>query len=112
MDRSTTSEIETAQLVYPTIGIPSPAGNGIVDDRCPDKDENDAREHATTLSYSADGESRSDGSEHTLENCEEKIGNIAALLSQNTLETEVIEVTDEFVGGLGEGKRITPEEPL
>jgi len=47
-----------------------------------------------------------------LENCEEKIGNIAALLSQNTLETEVIEVTDEFVGGLGEGKRITPEEPL
>jgi hypothetical protein len=112
VDGSTSSEIESAQLVDPTVGVPRPAGNGIIDNGCPDKDEDDGRKHTTTLGDSANGESRGNSSEHTLENGKEKIGNVAGFLGKNTLETKVVEISNEFAPGPGKGKRITPEEPL
>src|SRR5579859_1025761 len=49
------------------------SGDGIVDDCCPDKDEDATGEHAATFSCGADGESGSNCREHTLENSEEEI---------------------------------------
>lgn len=54
-------------------------------------------------------------SEHSLEDGEQEIGNLVTSYgrrSQNTLEAEVVEVTDVAAGCVGEGQRITPEEPL
>lgn len=42
VDGSTTSEVETAQLERPTVGVPGPVGDGIVHDGGPDENEDDA----------------------------------------------------------------------
>lgn len=58
---STTGEVKTSELEYPTRWVPGPAGNRIVDDGGPDKHEDDARKHATTLGNSANSKSNTDG---------------------------------------------------
>lgn len=112
MDGSTTGEIETSENKHPTVCVPCPAGDGIVDEGGPDEDEDTARKHASSFRGGADSEGGGNCREHTLENSEGEIRNIAGLLCQNTLETEVVEVTDEGTRSLGEGEGISPEEPL
>ena len=112
MDWSTSGKIKTTENINPTIGIPCPTGDRIVDNGCPDEDEDDTRKHATAFSSSANCESWSDGSEHTLENGECQVGDVSSLLSQNTFISKVLEIADERAGSVGEGKGITPEEPL
>lgn len=55
--RSTTCEVETSELEYPTGCVPGPAGNRVVNDGGPDEHEDDAREHAATLSDGANSKS-------------------------------------------------------
>lgn len=112
MDRSTSSKVKATKNENPAIRIPSPAGDGVVDDCCPDEDEDATGEHAATFRGSADRERGSDGCEHTLENSEKEIRDFAAWLCQYTPETDVVHVANESAGGLGEGQGITPEEPL
>lgn len=66
VDRGTTSKVEGAEFIKPAGRIPSPAGERVVDERAPDKDENDAGKQSTTFGSSTDGESWGDGSEHAL----------------------------------------------
>lgn len=47
--RRSTGEIETTHHVNPSVRIPRPAGNRIVDDRRPNEHKDDAREHTTSL---------------------------------------------------------------
>lgn len=54
----TTGEIETAHDKGPAVGVPGPVGNRVVDDGGPDKDEDDGREHAATVSSGTDSEGR------------------------------------------------------
>src|ERR1700737_203591 len=68
MDRSAPCEIETTHLVYPAVRIPSPASDRVIDEGSPDENENHARKHASAFRSSADGEGRSNSSEHALEN--------------------------------------------
>jgi hypothetical protein len=56
MDWSSACEVKSAHLVGPSCGVPSPAGNGVVDYRCPDEDEDAAGEHAASVCCSADCE--------------------------------------------------------
>lgn len=56
VDGGTTSEVETAHLQGPSLEVPGPESNGIVDDRGPDEDEDVGGEHATTISDSANSE--------------------------------------------------------
>jgi len=54
--RGAAGEVEPAQLVDPAGGVPGPAGDGVVDDRGPDEDEDYAGEHAAAVSGGSDGE--------------------------------------------------------
>ena len=58
MNGSTSSEVEATHLEGPAIGIPGPIGNWIVHDRGPDEDEDNGREHASTVGGGTDGEGR------------------------------------------------------
>lgn len=56
-----------------------------------------------------------DGGEHALVNTEHERGNTVGTngrLAFNAFESKVSEVTDERIGTVAEGERITPEEPL
>jgi hypothetical protein len=56
-----------------------------------------------------------DGSEHCLVPCIQEIRKSSAAnrgLSKYILEAEVVKSTNELAGVVGEGKRVTPEEPL
>ena len=64
------SEVQAAHLRDPAVGVPCPAGDGVVDEGCPDEDEDDAGEHAASFGCCADGQGGSDGCEHALEDTE------------------------------------------
>lgn len=102
VDGSATREIETSQDEDPTVGVPSPARDGIVYNGGPDKDKDTTWKHASSLCGGADSKCRCNCSEHTLEDSEGKIWNIAGLLCQHTSETEVVKVAYERAGSLGE----------
>lgn len=134
MHRGSTSEIDAAQSGDPASGIPSPTSDGIVDDGRPDKHEDHAREHPTSFGDSTHGKSNArlmishaipqqqfgrlvlrDGSEHSLVDGKEQVWYSAATdrrLRQDVTEANVGQVSDESPGGVGEGQRISPEEPL
>jgi len=96
-------KVETTEDINPTIGVPRPAGNGIVHNGRPDEDKHDARKHSSPFSGGADGEGWGNGSEHALENGKGEIGNIAGLLTQHTLEPKVVEIANKRAGSLGKG---------
>ena len=50
-------EVEPAKDKGPPVGVPGPAGEGVVDERCPDEDEDDGGEHAAAVGGGADGQS-------------------------------------------------------
>jgi hypothetical protein len=104
VDRSTTGEIETSENKHPTVWVPRPTGNGIIDDSCPHEDEDAAREHASAFRSSANGKCGSNCGEHTLEDGEGEIRDVAGLLCQNAVETKVLEIANERTGGVGESK--------
>jgi len=80
VDRSTTGEIETSENKHPTVWVPCPAGDGIIDNGCPYEDEDAARKHSSSFSGSADGKCGSNCCEHTLEDGEGEIRNVTGLL--------------------------------
>ena len=104
MNGCAAGKVETTEDKNPAIGVPCPAGNGIVHNGGPDEDKHNARKHASTFGGGADGESWGNSSEHTLENSEREIRHIAGFLTQDALETEVVEIANETAGGLGEGQ--------
>lgn len=56
-----------------------------------------------------------DGSEHSLVDGEKKIRNLGATDgggTQDILETKVAQVSNVLAGGVREGERVAPEEPL
>ena len=56
VDGSSTGEVEAAKDEGPAVGVPRPAGDGVVYDGRPDEDENHNRTKTTALSNSTDGE--------------------------------------------------------
>ena len=56
VDGRTSREVKAAELERPPIGVPSPAGNGVVNDRRPDEHEDHDRPETTTLSNGANGD--------------------------------------------------------
>jgi len=58
MDGSTTGEVEAAHLEGPAVWVPCPVGNGVINDGSPNKEENDHGPHTSTISSTANGESR------------------------------------------------------
>lgn len=128
-----TGEVEPAELVDPAGGVPGPAGDGVVDDRGPDEDEYDAREHAAAVGSGSDGYGGAgeglladyretgrekhvrDGCEHSLVDSVQQIWDLWTAhtrLCEDIVEAEVREVAQEGARGVRERKGIAPEEPL
>jgi hypothetical protein len=109
------SKVKSSHLEDPSRRIPGPASNRVVDDGCPDEHEDNARKHAATFSNSTDCKSYCDGCEHALVDSKHKIGDLRRSnrwCSEDISEAKVFQVTNVFAGSVGEGERITPEEPL
>ena len=56
VDGATAGEVVAGQVEEPAVGVPSPVGDGVVDDGGPDEHENDGGKHAAAISDSADSE--------------------------------------------------------
>lgn len=54
MDRSTTSKVETTEFERPAVGVPSPAGDGVVDDGFPYEHEDEDWTKFATFSNGTD----------------------------------------------------------
>ena len=78
MDGRSTCEIKPAKDKRPSIGVPRPAGDGVVDDGGPDEDENHNRAETTAFSDGTHGEGGGDGSEHKLIDAEKNGWNAGA----------------------------------
>lgn len=72
VDWCSTSKVETAHDERPASSIPCPAGNGAVDKRKPDKDEDENRSHPAPLSKCSDSNDDSDDGKHPLIDTEEE----------------------------------------
>ena len=55
MNGSSASKIQPTHLEDPSRWVPGPARNRVVDDGCPDKHVDDARQHTSSLGDSSNG---------------------------------------------------------
>lgn len=63
MHRRASGEVEAAEYGGPATGIPGPAGDRVVDESCPHKEEYDCGSKSTTFSYGAGSHGGSVGEE-------------------------------------------------
>jgi hypothetical protein len=96
MHRGAACKIETPHLVDPTIRIPSPACDRVVNEGCPYKYKNHAWEHSTALRSSADSQGGSNGSKHALKDRVREIADIHSGLSEDAFEAKVLKITDKL----------------
>jgi hypothetical protein len=59
VDRTAAGKIVAGEVEEPAIGVPSPVGDGIVDDGRPEEHENNSGEDTTSVCHSTNGKSRS-----------------------------------------------------
>jgi hypothetical protein len=115
-DGSTTCVVEDTPAECPSVPAPRPACNRAVDEGCPEEDEDEEWDEATTLCDSAGDNGGGDGAELHLVEGEEEIGNESRSRTGDgecVHETEFVEVTNEAVGcGVAESQRVSPEVPL
>lgn len=115
MHGGATGKVQHTHLVRPSIRVPSPTGDGVVDNSGPNKDEDDAWEHAATLGDGAGSKGDGHGGEHALVDGEEHIRDVSGAHrgpGQDIFETKVGQVTDEGARRVRKGEREAPEEPL
>lgn len=101
MHRGTASEVKSTHLVRPSIGVPGPAGDGVIDDSGPHEDEDDAGEHSAALGDGAGRKGHGQGGEHALVDGEEHVrymGRTDRRPGQDIAEAKVCQVTNEGPG--------------
>lgn len=130
VDGRTTGKVEGTESTTPTVGTPSPGGDGTVDDGQPDKDKDHDGSDSCSFSETTNGEDDSDERKHALVGGKDDSGESSRSGSGFTVDThqaKVFESTDESGSSvrdtlnrrenihrsvIGEGQRVTPEEPL
>lgn len=134
MDGSSTGEVNAAHPRHPAGRIPSPTGNGIVDDGRPDEHEHDTWEHPAAFGNSAYGESNTnctisypvplniferpllrDGSKHSLVDGKQQIRDSFAAdgwCGQDIPKANVGQVSNVSSGRMRKGQGVAPEKPL
>jgi len=115
MDGGSAGEVEAAELEDPAAGVPGPAGDRVIDDGGPDEHEDEGGQHTAALCGSADGEGDGDAGEHALVDGEHQVGDLCGADgggAEDVAEADVVHIADVRAGGLGEGQRVAPEEPL
>lgn len=63
---SSTGKVEAAELERPSLRVPRPVGDGIVDERRPDERKHEEGTQSSSLGTSSDRKDGSDRSEHGL----------------------------------------------
>lgn len=63
VDGASAGEVEHAPLEAPAVGVPGPAGDGVVDERGPDEDEDQRGKDPAAFGEAAEREDRRDGRE-------------------------------------------------
>lgn len=76
MHRSAPREIQSPELIDPTIRIPSPTRQGVIDERRPDEHENNTRQYPAPLAHGADEKRDGQAGEHSLIDGIEEVGDI------------------------------------
>lgn len=107
MDGTTAGKVEGREIVQPTLGVPSPAGDRAVDDGGPDETEDEAGDDLAALKGAADDDHDGAGAEHELVEAEDNVGEVGAADAgggRDVLHAEVGQVADERGGGAGEGE--------
>lgn len=87
-----TCEIKASMLVRPTVGVPGPASNGIINDCRPDKNEHYGRTETPVFCKGTNGEHGRDSGEHELVDAEHQGRDLRAPnggLEKNALKAEV-----------------------
>jgi len=115
MYRCSTGKVEAAHAEHPTRRIPCPAGNGVVNNGCPDEHVDDAGKHPSSFSNGSNGKCDSDGCEHALVDGKHQIGDAGTSNGWSTEHvhvTKVIECANVLSSLVRKGERIAPEEPL
>lgn len=103
MHGSTTGEVQATHLDGPSIGVPGPAGDGIIDDGGPDEHEDDAGQHTTALGNGTGSKGHGDGGEHALVEAEEQIGDTVGAdrrAGENITKSDVGQIADKGTGGV------------
>lgn len=116
LDGASASVVHDAVLEAPAVDVPGPAGDGAVDERGPEEQEDHHGEHAAAFGDGAGGDGGGGGAElHLVEGVEEfgDQGRARAGGAQGVHQAEMREVADEAAGALGgEGEGVAPEVPL
>ena len=93
VDGRAAGEVEATHDERPTVRVPRPAGNRVVDYRRPNEGEDDGWPETSTFRNSTERDHWSDGREHELEDAEGNGWDTRAAdgrLFEDTLETEVL----------------------
>lgn len=103
MNRCATSKIQAPHLVTPSAGVPSPAGDRVINNSCPDEHEDDTGQHAAALGDGSGGESDGNGAEHALVDGEEQIREARRAdgwTGEDVLEAKVGQVANKGPSGM------------
>src|SRR5579875_1118818 len=117
MDNSSTGKIECSKPVQPTVRIPYPVRNGIVDERGPEKDKYYEGAKTNALCEGSNDQRRGNNRKHSLEDhirqmrngrCIGRIGSIP-----HTMQAEEIQTSQQSATNiLSERQTIAEEDPL
>ena len=117
--------------VAPSVYVPRPAGDWVINQGCPEEGPDQERKEAASFSYSARNDSSCDSAELHLDQldcrcfqCEETYliesveqggdqGRTGTRLTKRAPEPEMVQIADKAIrGSRREGKGIAPEVPL
>lgn len=125
-----TSKVVAGEVEQPTVTVPGPVGNGVVDNGRPEEHEDHGREDTATISNGTNSEGRTvqlafplalfgerysrNAGKHALVKAQQDIRKERRSigLSQSLHETELGEVAQEGVSSSRKGQGVAPEEPL
>src|ERR1044071_1363993 len=116
MDDRAAGEIERAHFAHPSLNAPNPMGEGVINERGPEHDENKKRAKFYPLGKCAGDQRRSDHSEHHLVNHESSVRYCSSVIRigfrPDAVEAEPATVADPAADVRTESQAVSPERPL
>jgi len=112
---TTTSIVKRRQCVEPSVGVPSPAGDGAVDYGAPEEAEQKRGNDAAALKGAPDDDLNCAGGKEELVEAEDDLGKVNTAgrgSSDDVSHAKVLEVANEGAGCAGKCEGVSPEYPL
>src|SRR4029078_1270244 len=110
------SEIQRAHFAHPSLDTPNPMGQGVINERGPEHDENEKRAKLYPLCKRAGDQRGSDHSKHHLVNHESSVrygGGIVRIgVGSDAIETDPVAAADQTADVRTESPAVCPQRPL